>query len=410
MASVQNGSSADPFEVDTIQAIGLARDAYARVIEQKCSGSKAVTVVAEAFGIHRKLAWQLIKVAYTEDPFVAARHMPVGKGQEVWLAAIESAGIGGELIDRVREADDRFRALMSQHASSKSEFEMLIGSASSGTDQQTEERWRQQAFEGNCFTWGAHCKVLMAICVLMPSEDREHYFHAAQIRGLMGFRQTRANVRWVINQSVALDDSTQHEAAMERVAIDPDAAAAHNGVPVLPPFCSDPMPSLERSLTHDGMMQDEFLASGVGLLGERTVVTGEMLRNIAPVHATSNDRTAHFGSAVRTPAEVLHFDLFVRAGLFGDVTRELRVFSDIASQVSFRESDALPVSNTVRVLGRGLSMAHTPDLSGYLDMTAWVFNRLGLNASDYELYRVRMAYPPVPTTVMLRHDLLDPWA
>lgn len=407
MALGPHASSTDPFESDTIEAVGLARDAYARVIEQKCPGSKAVTTVAEAFGIHRKLAWQLIKVAYTEDPFVAARHMPVGKGHEVWLAAIESAGIGGDLIARVREADHRFRSLMSLHASSKSEFEMLIESASSGMDQNTEERWRQQAFEGNSFTWGAHCRVLMAMCVLMPSEDREHYFHAAQIRGLMGFRQTRANVRWVINQSVALDDSTQHEAAMVRAAIDPVAAAAHNGVPVLPRFCSDPMPSLERSLTHDGMMQDEFLASGVGLQGERTLVTGEMLRNIAPVHATPNDRTAHFGSAVRTPAEVLHFDLFVRAGLFGEVERELRVFSDIASQVSFRESDALPVSDTVRALGRGLSMAHTPDLAGYLDMAGWVFDRLGVKASDYELYRVRMAYPPVPTTVMLRHELLD---
>jgi len=38
--------------------------------------------------------------------------------------------------------------------------------------------------------------------VLMPSDDRDDHFHAAQIRGLMGFRQTRPGMRWVVNQSV----------------------------------------------------------------------------------------------------------------------------------------------------------------------------------------------------------------
>lgn len=144
----------DRFEADTIEVVGLARDAYARIIEQKCPGSKAVTAVSSAFGIHRKLAWQLIKVAYAEDPFVAARHMPSPRGIEVWTQAAESAGLPVELIRSVREADARFQSLISTHASTKSEFEMLIESTRSGTDKQVEERWRQQAFEGNSFSWG----------------------------------------------------------------------------------------------------------------------------------------------------------------------------------------------------------------------------------------------------------------
>jgi len=401
-----NSKIQDRFEADTVDAIRIARDAYCRIIEQKCPGSKAVTAVSSAFGIHRKLAWQVIKVAYADDPFVAAKHMPSPKSVGVWVQAAESHGIDPDLVESVRQADQRFQSLIHTHASSKSEFDILIESSGSAQDTHTQERWRQQSYEGNSYTWGAHCKVLLGMMVLMPSDDREDYFHAAQIRGLMGFRQTRQGMRWVVNQSVAVDDDVVHASEMQRVAIDPQGAKANKGVPVLPEFCSSPMPALERNKTHDGMMQDEFLSSQVGLQGERSLVTGELLRNIAPTYARPNDKIAHFGTAIRTPAEMLHYDMFVRAGLFGDVHRELRAFSDLASPISFDDADALSVSESVVKLGHGLAMAQAPDLPGYQDLAGSVFDRLGVNPDEYELYRVRMAYPPMPTTVMMKHELL----
>lgn len=394
------------FEADAIKAVGATRDTYARIIEQKCPGSKSVSAIAEAFGIHRKLAWQIIKVAYSEDPFIAAKHMPTPKSVMVWSKAVEKSGVAPEHITSIHASSKQFQLLFDTHASNRAEFEMLIESCCRSEDNQAEERWRQLAFEGNSYTWGAHCKAVLALCILMPSEDREHHFHAAQIRGLMGFRQIRPGVRWVVNQSVAVDDDIQHEVTMDRQAIDPDAALRHNGVPVLPEYCSDPMPELERSLTHDGMMQDEFVSSKIGLQGERTLVTGEILRNIAPTHAMPNDKIAHFGSSVRTPTEMMHFDLFVKAGLFGEVERELKVFSDIASSITFAESDELAISNTITRMGRGISLAHAPDLPGYHDLAGSIFKRLSLDPEEYELYRIRIPFPPFPSTVMVKHELL----
>ncbi len=393
------------FEADTMRAVSAARAAFASIIELKCPGSNAVSSIAAAFKIHRKLAWQLIKATYSDDPFVAARHMPTPKGIEVWTKSMRDLGMPTELIAAIKAADARFQDLVQTHAADRAEFDMLVESTRSGADRHDEERRRQQSFEGNSFTWGARCKVQLALCVLMPSEDRPGFFHVVQVKGLMGFRQTRPGLRWVVNQSVAVDDNVQEEAAMQRVPIDPAAAAAHNGVPVIPAFCSQPMPKLERTVAAGGMMQDELAPTEVGLSGERTLVTGEVLRNIAPAHATENDKVAHFGTAVRTPAEMLHFDLFVHAALFGNVARELRVFSDMASPIAFSDADALKVSDTISRLGRGLDMAQAPDLVGYRSLAASIFERLETSPADYELYRVRMAYPPMPTTVMFKHDL-----
>ena len=87
------------FQAATISAVKPVRETFARIVERKCRGPKVVTGVCEAFGVHRKLAWQVIKTAYSEDPFVAARHVPAGKGLETWLKAARDAGIGRDLVE-----------------------------------------------------------------------------------------------------------------------------------------------------------------------------------------------------------------------------------------------------------------------------------------------------------------------
>lgn len=393
------------FEAETLDAVAGVRDAFARVIEQKCPGSKAVTALCAAFGIHRKLAWQVSKVAYSDDPFVAAKHMPTAKAVSGWLDAAGERGVPGSLVASARDAAERFESLVGRHATSRSELEMLLGSCVSSPDAQSETRWREQAFLGNSFIWGAHCKTLLAISVLIPSSDKPRHFHAAQVRGLLGFRQTRPGVRWVVNQSVVADDASNTRTTLVRTPLDPEAAARHKGVPVLPEFCSVPMPSLERRVTPDGMVHDEFAPGALGQAGERTLVTGELMRNIGPAHATPDDKIAHFGAAVRTPAELMHFDLFVHRDLFGPVTRELRVFSDLTSPFAFEDADSLSVAERVVPLGMGVSLAQTPDIPGYRELASSLFRTLGAAPDDYELYRVRLRYPPMPTTVMLRHEL-----
>lgn len=385
----------------------MVRDVFARIIERKCPGPKVVTTVSRAFGVHRKLAWQVIKVAYEEDPFVAALHMPTGRSVEAWLGAAAGAGVPMELVEVAKRAAARFESLVAAHAASRDELEMLLESCAPGQDPEAAERWRERSFAGNSFVWGARCKVLLGLMVQARSEDRPGYFHTALVRGLIGYRQTRPGVRWLVNQSVVADDRARTDAPLTRVPLDKEGARAHQGAPVLPKFCSTPVPQLARRTDAGGVVHDEFTAGPVGLAGERTLVTGEVLRNLAPVHATEHDKVAHFGTAIRTPAELLHFDLFVQEGLFGEVERELRMFSDLASPVAFDEADALPVPERITRLGRGVSLAQTPDIPGYADLASWVFERMELRPEEFELYRVRMRFPPMPVSVMVRHGLTE---
>jgi hypothetical protein len=393
------------FEAAAIGALQAVRLAFSRIIEHKCPHSKAVTSVVEAFGVHRKLAWQVIKVAYSDDPFVAASHMPSPKSLGVWLDAAEGAGAPRAVVAAARGAAAKFQSLAAAHTTSRTEMEMLLGSCAPPTDAAAHAKWRQQSFNGNSFVWGAHCKALLALMVLQPSNDREHFFHMAQVRGLLGFRQTRPGVRWTVNQSVVTDDSSRAETEVRRVALNPSAARAHDGVPVFPEFCSNPMPPISRRKGPDGTVYDEFVSGPVGQSGERTLVTGEVIRNLGAAHATPTDKVAHFGTGVRIPAELLQMDMFVHRTLFAGVERELKVFSDLASQVAFDEADALPAPERISRLGRGIALAQSQDIPAYADLAAAVFEALDAEPDDYDLFRVRMAYPPMPVSVMFRHKL-----
>ena len=98
--------------------------------------------------------------------------------------------------------------------------------------------------------------------------------------------------------------------------------------------------------------------------------------------------------------------LFVYKGLFGDVEREVKVFSELVSDITFDEQDEIRVSDGIKKLGQGVSLAQTQDIPGYPDLARSVFGRLDADPSDYELYRIRMAYPPMPATVLYRHPML----
>lgn len=396
------------FQADIVAVVGEVRDAFARIIEHACPGPKVVTAICEAFGIHRKLAWQVSKVAYSTDPFIAARHLPGGRSLLLWLDAIADAGIPANMVSAARAAVERFEVLAATHASSRAELEMLLESctgAGPDGDAEAHAKWRQQSFAGNSFVWGAHCRVLLAMMVLQPSETHARYFHCVQVRGLIGFRQTRAGVRWLVNQSVVADDKARTESSIERVPLDPEAAVACEGVPVLPRFCSTPMPTLLRRRGPDGVLLDEFVSASIGQRGERTLVTGEIARNIGPAHATPHDRLAHFGTGVRIPTELLHFDLFVHHALFGKVERELRVFSDLAAPIAFDDTDTLPVPERITPLGRGVSLAQTRDIPSYTDLAGYVFDAIGADPDQYDLFRVQVPFPPMPVSVMMRHPL-----
>jgi hypothetical protein len=395
------------FQDDTVATVAEVRDVFAQVLETNPRARTDLAKLCEGFGIHRKLAWQLTKVAYGDDLLQSARFMPSPKGIEAWVRSAADRGVDTALLERVRDVSARFEALVETHAGNRSAMDLLIESCVSTPSEEIDARWRQRSFEGNSFIWGAQVRTLLSVAVLGPSRGKRGWFDIAQVRSLVALRRTRPDTRWLINQAaVILDGQTPRPPT--RTPLDDETAQETGGVPVIARFTSNPLPGFERRQVQMGMVNDEILPGKVGQVGEQTIVIGEWIRDLAPAFATPDDKTAHFGMGVRTPAEVLIYDHLVHESLFHGVQRELCVFSELASPITFDDEDRLRVPEHVQSLGMGFSRAHTPDVPGYADLLRFVFDRCEWDASEFALYRVRMAYPPLPTSVMIRHPLPEP--
>jgi len=383
------------------------QDLLQRVLDARCGpGAHGITAIADRLGVHRKLAWQVRHVAYNPSPHRAASFLPSRVGFQTLLTALRARMPNDPLVESLAGASEQFEQVARAHAGSRTHLDLLLQAQPDATGERSEVRWRERAFLGNSFIWGAQARVTLGLTLINFAARKRDWIDVAQVRGLVGLRRVRPNLHWVVNQSVVLN-RRKRVTSPKRRPLDETAARAMDGVPILPAFCSQPCPALRRRVSADGLINDELLPAPVGVSGQQTILLGEVLRELAPRYATEVRQRAHFGSVSRTPSELLLLDHFVHRDLFPGVARELCVFGEINSPVTMAEDDRLPVGETIEALGAGAGAARTSDVPGYLELVRWTFDRLGWDPAQFDLYRVRMAYPPVPASVMVRHPLLE---
>lgn len=393
------------FEQDVADRMPAVQDLFAGILERYCGGGDAgITQICETLGIHRKLAWQVRHVAYEPDPFGAVRHMPSPAGIDSLLSALERLGLSPQTQSTLRAAAESFNDLVRIHAGDRNSLDMLVESAAESSLNQAEVKWREKAFQGNSFIWGAQARTLLSASILNFSKGKPDWFDAVQVRGLIGLKRVRRNVHWIVSQSAVIDDADPTRRTL-RAPLDPQGAEAMDGVPVMLDFCSKPLPQLRRRASDPGLLNDELLPAPVGFTGQQTIVTGEVLRELSPVYATPGNKRMLFGAVVRTPAEVLVYDQFVHRGLFPRIKREMCVFGELNSPITQDDHDLLPTSENIEHLGRGITVARTADVPGYQRILRATFSAVGWDADEFDVYRIRMAYPPMPASVVIRHDL-----
>lgn len=397
-------SRSDPFVAQATGIVAELQGHLSRMIEAKCGADLATTRIAEVFGIHRKLAWQISRVAYDQDPFTAARHMPSEKGVRLFLGTARTKGVDGESLVAIEQAAVRFEELVASHGGDREAFDLMLSACSATQDDEEASRWREQAFIGNSFIWGAQCRTLQSTIVQFPNAAKSGYFDMAQVRSLVGLRLNKPHTHWPVCQTTIHAGGVSSASVMRREPIDPESA--QGGAPVMRAHCKGDLPEfVRRENLEAGVVDDLLIPSSVGLKGERTIVVGEVIRALAPAHATPEDPIANFGMGVRTPARAVVLDLFCHRDLFVGMPREARVYSDLHGPMASSESDRLGINAELQDLGMGFGKSQCRDVPGYPALVRDIFDRLGQKAEEFRLHRIAFAFPPMPASVMVRMPL-----
>jgi hypothetical protein len=406
MASLQPQSPALDF-VDQAQAVVCRlRDAIAAVIAAIPGFAyRRPNDLAADLGLDAKLAWRLGRCVDVADPFASAQFIPGPTGMRTFLRVAQRRGVPKSALDVAREAFDDFRELVRTHGGTRKSFDTLTAGLAASGQVRTDLEHRRLAFEGNTYVWGVWARTIFRANIIAPSAD-PNMWDLATVRGFIDFRRMRPNVAWRIVRPSSVDSSHSIHTEAVRAALDPRAA---EGVPLLTDFCSQPVPQFRSVVGLNGGQESEFVAGPVGNTGRLTCVTGEVLRGLEPRYRAPlyGDFCAVF--PVRTPAEVLVFDLLIHRTLFeNDDPLRVELYSDLfggGPGVRYEATDRLPLHDSLACLGYGPEAAHTSDIPRYPDMLRYALDRVDWNGHDFRLYRLRMQYPAIPTTVMLRKTL-----
>ena len=74
-------------------------------------------------------------------------------------------------------------------------------------------------------------------------------------------------------------------------------------------------------------------------------------------------------------------------------------------QTARRDDDLLPARLSVDALGSGIATAASADVPLYGELLQAVFDRLAWNDEEFAVFRLRLAYPILPTAVVMQFDL-----
>ena len=360
--------------------------------------------MARKWGINRQLSWKIAKVIQIRDAYVALQHLPGNEGVGIILKKAEEAGVAETMLANVRHSADAFDQLIETHCGDRAVFD-IMGSELSQVDQarQQQENLRKQFFMGASSIWGAQAKVNLVSWFVGPSAGEgapARHVDLVSIKAWLGFRRLRESFSWVMSGQSSRHDTGDLMSIPAPEALDP---RAHPSVPLMPDFCSEPVP--EFALREEDGRSTISLAPGpVGNAGQLSCVFGKVYRRM-PNFRSATDQYSKFMCHLNVPSEIVLFDLYVHRSVAAAMPPHVTLSSMIEPRETEAEHSRLPLHEPLFELGVPTPAPLTLDVPRYDEMLSGVMQRMGWAPEEFTGYRLRMSYPPLPTALIMRYEL-----
>ncbi len=357
---------------------------------------------SRALDIDTKLAWKLTHLLAPEGDLEALEFVPGRQAFDQILAAAEKAGGVSDASGAARLSFERYETLVRTHAASRKAFDMLVTSQRPRGTSRAEVNLRRSAVEANASLLGVRAKAQVAIYGLAPSRDDEDRIDVMGVRKIEGTERMRPNVNWRIARSFkTAEDGTPLPGGPEPL-VKAKLKKALTGLPVVPDFSTVPLPTLARVDASPSAVEFEMRGGEVGASARFDLTTAEIFRPGDSRYADKdgNRRTRIF-AGLRIPCDLLYVDLVVHKDLFDSTEPSVQIVSTLHTGMSleFRESDKLPIEPEFVSLGRGLSKVKDRERERHAELVRWALHEVGWNPEDFDVYRFKLQYPPLPSGV-----------
>ncbi|HZW07497.1 MAG TPA: hypothetical protein VFF65_10265, partial [Phycisphaerales bacterium] len=143
-----------------------------------------------------------------------------------------------------------------------------------------------------------------------------------------------------------------------------------------------------------------------------TVYFGEVHRSAASAFSDEHNTFSNTALTVRMPTEAAVVDVWTHRSLFAGTGPRTLYFGELSGVPWYEQvpghAERLEMAERAQTVGAGLNAAPLPDVPEYPALIAEAFARLGWNAYDFTLHRLRVEYPAVATAMVVQFDLPAP--
>ena len=357
--------------------------------------------IAEAIGLDKTLGWRCLRIATIADEAAILGSLPREKGWKKILDGLDAAGCPDDLLRELREAIGIVTERLSDSGLSRDTLAVIAaGELDDQGQHESMRHLRRQHFEAGRLIWGISSRIELSAQLVAPAAD-----------GVM------CDVAGV----VLVDGVTRHRdgppwniyAGLRPGAVEPDKQPDLTTAPMLDAWSTADQTAGEISIgaTSDGRWRYDL----VGLRQDRggagiRLAFRETLRNVGALYASEDDEPVVQSAPFGVPKEYTVVDLLLHesihpssmpyAALYATLDRQAR------TRVSWPETTRLPLDfRTER-----LETPFLPDGFRDLDET-WTevleagAESLGRNLNEFRIHRTCIAYPPIPSTLVVRWGL-----
>jgi len=400
-------SAGAPFESDTVNAVASVRRALGALVAEIPGGARRPRELQRALGVDYKICWQVFNVIQASDPLAAAKHTPSASALTRFLASGRQLGIAKSRIEAVRSAIDQFNRVVKTHADDREMFHSMVAAiGSEDGDSISDLPHRRAAYRSMSQIWGAQSDAHLVAGAIRRSTSGTA-LDECLLTVKTGFRRLRTSVSPIVYGSRHGGD-LQRAPSHEQSPLNAAAQKKYHA-PLLPEFCSRPVPKLRTVAGGGGWLYTKLATEGIGRQSKVDLAFGVSSSGVPIARDEQGRAFGHGGITVRTPTELLIMDVVVHRPSFGLVKPQLLAYQDLpggaaASNVSL-EAPQLRLREAVLPLGPADQVPTTPEWPNYPELLHLAASALRWDLAEFDVFRLRLQYPVFGSVVCLRFPL-----
>jgi hypothetical protein len=395
------------FQRDAKTAVMTVRRALANLFVSVRADPSQPQDVARRFRLDKTLTWRLSRVICEEDIWTAAPFIPRRPSIEILVTTLGEHGAPNDKIQEVRQAAADYETFIEEHAGDRETMEIMATAAGMDTTDKRIEFFRRDAFRANSAIWGVRAALNMVVRMMTPSKT-DGYLDLLSIAGFVGFRRLRSAVQWPVGRHSRWDVKGDKRTAKSWVEpVEPDPACGD--IPILTRFSSQPPPKMLASKGANGWTTWVLDDGPIGNRAASDTILGWIDHDLATISASYPGEIGEHGAYLTTPAETFLHDLYIHRSLEFAMNPTAHLYGNMPGGPEFPPVAAqpmeLPLGTTLADLGAGPPDLTTPEMPNYAELVHSAMAKLGYKPEDFQAYRLRLRYPPIPAVSILRHPL-----